>query len=171
MCSDISRNLQPPIFAKKWMGGVCIISGIFILDGVGLTPRQATNDLHSLYEAIRLQRACKWPRGIAWYVLIPVYCAPSFETAARDFLFGYNRPHRFYISMMPVLYNSINNRTEAKDAVQNNTLMYYKYLRTLFAQGIVKAVEHFDHRPELTTDAYDEIVAKLLAARGVQSRR
>ena len=161
----VSGHLLQPTFAERWLGLAYTFSGTFILDGTDLTPERARRDFNTLYEATRSQRNRKWPRGVARFFLIPVYCATSFPKATWDYLYGYDRPGRWAISMKPVLFNSLNNRVEGKDAVQNDTLTYYWYLKELFAEGISRAAKHFGHQPELTTNSYDDLVAKLLSNR------
>src|SRR5437016_816284 len=104
-----STNLLEPIFAERWLGLTYTFSGIFVLDGTGLTPRRAAADFNPLYEATRAHRQRKFPRGVARFFLIPVYCAASFQKATWDYLYGYDRPGRWAISMKPVLFNSHNN--------------------------------------------------------------
>ena len=163
--AGVSANLQEPSFAERWVGAKYTYSGVFILDGEGLTPERAHNDLLPLYETGRMHRVRKWPRGIARFILVPVYCARSFQKETFGFLYGYHRPARFGILMKPVLYNLEGNRVEAKDAPQNDTLMYYWYLKILFADGISKAAKHFGHKPELTRDSHDERDLRILEAR------
>ena len=166
--TETSRIIKDPLVAERWVAGTYTYSGIFLLDGTGLTPAIVCNDLEMCYQSIRQQRVRRWPRGLARYILIPVYCAPLFKAETRSFLYGYDRPRRFGVLMKPILFNPEKNRVEVKDAVQNDTLMYYWYLKQLFAAGIFKAATHFGHKVELTTDAYDESVQEMLRKRKAQ---
>ena len=160
---ETSVHLLEPLFAERWLGLAYTFSGTFILDGTDLTPERAKRDFDALYRATRSHRRRRLPRGIARFFLVPVYCAASFHDATRRYLFGYDRPRRWAVAMKPVLFNSDSNNIDAKDAVQNDTLAYYSYLQTLFAQGVLRAAQHFGHQSELTTDSYDKLVAKLLS--------
>jgi hypothetical protein len=168
MMTETSRNLEEPLVAERWVAGAYTFSGTFLLDGTGLVPSTVCNDLEMCYQSIRQRRVRRWPRGLARYILVPVYCASTFQEETQSLLYGYSRPRRFYVSMKPVLYNSERNRVEAKDAVQNDTLMYYWYLKELFAAGISRAVMHFGHKAELTTDAGDERIQEMLRKRTAQ---
>lgn len=160
-----SVHLQEPVFTERWLGLSYTFSGTFILDGKDLTPERAKRDFYVLYDATLFHRKRRRPRGVARFFLVPIYCAASFHKETWEYLFGYNRPSRWAVAMKPVLYNSRSNNIEAKDAVQNDTLAYYWYLKELFGHGISRAAQHFDHQSELTTDSYDDLVAKLLSRR------
>jgi len=161
----VSAQLLEPVFTERWLRGLYTFSGTFTLDGTDLTPERVREDLGALYDSTRAHRHRRFPRGVARYFLVPVYCATSFQKATRDYLYGYDRPGRWAIAMKPVLYNSHSNDIEAYDAVQDDTLFYYEYLKQLFEEGVSRAAQHFGHRPELTTDAHDRFVAWLLKLR------
>ena len=146
-----SRQLTAPRFAERWLALAYTFSGTFVLNGTDLTSDRVRSDFHALHVATLRRRRRRWPRGIARFLLVPIYCAASFRQETRDYLFGCDGPGRWAVAMKPALFDCRRNHVEAKHAAQNNTLLHYQYLQMLFADGVATAARYFGHPPEMTT--------------------
>jgi len=156
--SDILVDL---IFSEQWLTGSYTYVGIFILDGSDLTTSRIDTDFEILYQSTRRHRLRKLPRGIARYLLIPVYCASSFEKLTWEDLYGYNHPRRWGIVMKAILFNSMDNKVEAEHAMQNNTIMYYLDLKRLCDKATAIAATRFGYQPSLTKHYTKDLLAKI----------
>ncbi len=141
----ISKHLLEPSFDERWLR---FYSGTFILDGTGLTSDRMVTDVYHFYETVRAHRTWKWPRPIAKYLLVPIYCADSFDHPLPG---GYFPLDRWCVLVKPVLYFPLNNSILGKEAPQNWNSGYYEYMNALFAAGVSKVAKHFGHSPETTS--------------------
>jgi hypothetical protein len=137
--------IEDPQFAERWFAGTYVVTGVFLLDGSGLTSAKITADIEPLYLEIRKQKKAKWPRGLAGFFVIQIYCAPSF---GEEVLASVRRrlPFQWAIWPEPLLYRTSDNSVSLREDFGLHGRAYYPYLNQLFVAGLIKAAAHFGHR-------------------------
>ena len=136
MNSPIPSPLAEPQF---WEGRICltyVFSGLFVLDGKELTPQIMKSDMRELYLMTMELRKRKWlSRGMALYIIVPIYTSTSFEESTVDWILS-NRLQRWGLLVKPLLYDTKENLVIFKEAAQNDTLLFYDHIDSLFQKGI-----------------------------------
>src|SRR4051794_23640373 len=102
------REFQGPLFDEQWVAGTYLVSGVFFLDGSGLTPAGVTDAVDLLYERTKEQKRRAWPRGLCGYYIIPVFSASSFSEEVVKFVHT-RIAFRWAIWPEPVLYRTTEN--------------------------------------------------------------
>lgn len=141
MNSNISNSIGDLVFSEGWVG-VCYIFSIgCILDGTGLDEARMRNDFRVMYDAAKLRRSRRLPRGIAVYIIIPVYCATSFNKDILSRLRLGRKLGWWGVLVKPVLYNCGSNSIEFIEGAQNDNLMHYETVRSMSVEIILDAVK------------------------------
>lgn len=137
--------IDDPQFAERWFAGTYVVTGVFFLDGSDLTLAKIAADIEPLYLEIRKQKKAKWPRGLAGFFVIPIYCAPSFSDEVFESI-RRRLPFRWAIWPEPLLYRTSDNSVSLRGDYGLHGRAFYPYLNQLFVAGLAKAASHFGHR-------------------------
>jgi hypothetical protein len=137
-------TIKEPQFAERWFAGTYIVSGTFFLDGSGLTSVQLHADIEPLYHEVQKKKIAMWPRGLAGFFIIPIYCAPEF---ADEVLVSVHRrlPFRWAIWPEPLLYCTSDNSVALREDFGLHGSAFHPYLAQLFAIGLGEVAAHFGH--------------------------
>ncbi len=141
MPSNLYNYLQPPEFAERWFAGTYLISGTFFLDGQALTAEKLFDDVEPLYQEIRDQKKGFWPRGLAAFYIIPIYCAPAFDVEVLRRV-RTRLPYRWAIWPEPLLYRSSDNAFAVREDYGRHGSAFLPYLDQLFTAGMSRAATH-----------------------------
>ena len=79
MISSSAFHPIDPLFAEGWFAGTYVVSGIFFRDGHEIAPQRIREDIESLFEEVENSKRAIWPRGVAGFYVIPIYCASGFQ--------------------------------------------------------------------------------------------
>ena len=142
--STISEQLAEATYSEKWKAGFYAYTGIFVIDGTDLTPEQANRDARHFREMVYSNRKRHMPWFLSMYFPILVYCAPKFRKDTVDYLFGGRRSICRKGKIYVILFDSSIKSIHAKEAMQNDSIIYYKYLDELFSKGVALASALFD---------------------------
>jgi hypothetical protein len=132
------------MFAEQWFAGTYLVSGTFFLKGDGVTPGQIIAQVDLLYREIRRHKRAKWPRGLAGFFVIPVFCSTSFSPEVSIWV-RTRHPYKWAIWLEPLLYDSCANTVLLREDYQLFGRAFFPYLNQLFTAGLSRAAAHFGH--------------------------
>lgn len=133
-----------PLFAEQWFAGTYLVSGTFFLEGAGLDPEKIMAQVAPLYREVRHQKKKAWPKGLAGFFVIPIFCGSPFSdevcTWARS-----RHPYRWAIWPEPLLYDVSENTVVLREDYRHFGRAFFPYLNQLFTAGLHRAATHFGH--------------------------
>ena len=94
-----------------WCMGMYMVFGIFPMKVGKLTIDDIRKNIPELYLQTKLAKVGIWPRGLAHFFIIPVYCSAEFSPEVINWV--HNRPkYKWAIWHEPVLYSISTNSAE-----------------------------------------------------------
>ena len=144
MSGPVTSSLLEPIFAERWVAGTYVVSGIFFLEGDGVTPEKVWADVDSLYRETRAKKKAKWPRGVAGFYIIPIYCGAAFSTEILAWI-RQRHPYRWAVWAEPMLYNVSENSVTFREDYRYFGCAFFPYLGELFTTGLSRVAPHYGH--------------------------
>jgi len=132
------------MFAERWFAGTYVVSGTFFLDGAAVTSSHVESDIEPLYREVRRSKKAMWPRGLAGFFVIPIYCAAGFDDEIRGWI---RSRHSFAYAIWPepLLYETSQNSVIFREDFGARGSAFYPYLSQLFGIGLNRAAAHFGH--------------------------
>lgn len=137
---DLSPLLHSAKYEEGWKALSYTYAGTFILDGKSLNSKQISNDIRELLSLLKNNRSKKFPRILCRFILIIVYCVDEVSEDVVEHLKIDNFGGRGW-SAHPLLYCRTKSEIVFREAIQNQTLLIYRYLERWFDDGTKLARE------------------------------
>src|ERR1043166_1933498 len=133
-----------PMFAERWFAGTYLVSGTFFLVGGGVTPEKIMMHIDPLYREVRRQKNARWPRGLAGFLIIPVFCDSDFSPEVCAWV-RTRHPFKWAVWPEPLLYDSTKNTVISREDYRLFGRAFFPYLGQLLEVGLGRVSRHFGH--------------------------